>query len=711
MKLISVKIKNFRLLRDLQLDFSTDNVKKLTVFRAPNETGKTTIVRALRWGLYGDNALPNKGAGWRMHPIDWNKEESLNVDISVSIEFEVQKIITMGQRKVESQQQYRITRSVREVLEEHKDKWRKTDASVKLWQIDESGSTPIKPPEAIIREELPIELRDIFFTDGDKAMDFIEADINVRTKRQRVEDAIRSLLGIGILQRTIDHVNNTSKVVNRKAKNLDDDGNLSLVTQKIDENEKDKEKQEKVINGFLGEFQTLEKLLKETSEQIDAALEKGNKEKLLEEKKRLIDRKTSLNTKLAKLKKEHSRIFENVELAKHLLAPALKDSNSILKKLELDGQIPHTTIPVLKTRLAQKLCICGESLDPNSATDKERIKHIEHMIEANQGADELQKVMTALFFKGQDLTDSPSNWKKEFGDIVRQREDLYEDIVDTGKEIKALEASIDQLPDTNIKELRGMESEYQKKLRLKDNEIQDLQSTIRVIDNDIESLKAERDSLLKNQKKGHKIRTELTVIQDVLDILKRSYLHMTNEELKKVSNLMSEIFLKMIGADNTQRALVNSARITEEYDIIVEGPSGTRLDPDHDLNGASRRALTLAFILALTNVTEVEAPNIIDTPLGMMDGYVKTAVLKIAIEYSQQIILFLTHSEISGCEEIIGNSAGIIRTLSNTAHFPKMLLNDPQTSEKKVLVCECVHPDSCEVCSRRTELVEDEVLA
>ena len=62
--------------------------------------------------------------------------------------------------------------------------------------------------------------------------------------------------------------------------------------------------------------------------------------------------------------------------------------------------------------------------------------------------------------------------------------------------------------------------------------------------------------------------------------------------------------------------------------------------PDRDLNGASRRALTLAFILALTKVSEVEAPNIIDTPLGMMSGYVKRSVLMTAIRESSQLELY-----------------------------------------------------------------------
>ena len=44
MKLIRAEFKNFRLLRDLDLEFSTDSTKRLTVIRAENETGKTTIL-------------------------------------------------------------------------------------------------------------------------------------------------------------------------------------------------------------------------------------------------------------------------------------------------------------------------------------------------------------------------------------------------------------------------------------------------------------------------------------------------------------------------------------------------------------------------------------------------------------------------------------------------------------------------------------------
>jgi DNA sulfur modification protein DndD len=141
--------------------------------------------------------------------------------------------------------------------------------------------------------------------------------------------------------------------------------------------------------------------------------------------------------------------------------------------------------------------------------------------------------------------------------------------------------------------------------------------------------------------------------------------------------------------------------LTKEYDIRVYGPGGIELNPDQDLNGASRRAITLAFILALTKISEVEAPNIIDTPLGMMSGYVKQSVLRQTLKEGSQIILFLTHDEIKGVENILDEFAGKIFTLTNPAHYPKMLKNPQNVSDTRVLRCECTHRQICSICERK----------
>ena len=208
---------------------------------------------------------------------------------------------------------------------------------------------------------------------------------------------------------------------------------------------------------------------------------------------------------------------------------------------------------------------------------------------------------------------------------------------------------------------------------------------------------------MREQKKGSRILAERDVTQDVARILDNAYKRITNEELRKVSDLMNSIFLEMIGSDPEQGAIIRRAEISQDFDIKVYGPSDRTLHPDRDLNGASRRALTLAFILALTRVSEVEAPNVIDTPLGMTSGFVKRSILRTAVRESAQLVLFLTHDEIFGCEEIIDQAAGVVFTLTNPALYPKILANDPAVEERKVLRCECDHRGECRLCQLRPD--------
>ena len=88
MKILRAKFQNFRLLRDLEIDFSMDPDRRLTVIRAENESGKTTILTGLQWGLYGDTALPANTSEFRLHPIDWDDDAATPIPISVEIDLE-----------------------------------------------------------------------------------------------------------------------------------------------------------------------------------------------------------------------------------------------------------------------------------------------------------------------------------------------------------------------------------------------------------------------------------------------------------------------------------------------------------------------------------------------------------------------------------------------------------------------------------------------
>jgi len=705
MKLLRAEFQNFRLLRDLSLEFSCDPDRNLTVIRAANESGKTTILHGLQWALYGDAALPGKGEGFRLHPIDWEVGGGKRVPITATVEFEVTTHRRVRGEVRETRRRFRLVRSAFEDVDSQA---RRSNSTVKLFALNDTGASPIDVPEALINDELPPELREVFFTDGDRALSFIEADVAVSTKRERVQRAIRSLLGLGVIDDAIKHVRKAAGEVNRKAKQVGTGGELNEIASRLEEMENSREKFEADLEDARQQFGAFDEKVDAIDRKIATALQKGDKEKLskdLENSKREIKQ---LDAQLLAANKEHSALFRSRSIATDLLAPVLGRAFEKLEELHDQGKIPNTTIPVLQDRLEAEICICGETLEIGDSEGEERRKHIQKLIDDSERADEIQEIITDLYFGSKPLQsggDSASNgWLEEYTKVVERRDGIQILRDEAGRKLRALELQLDSLPDTDILGLRDTRRQYKDQRDRYLARQSSLETQLAGLRREREELESKRDRLLREQKKGARILAELEVTQDVMKVLRSAYDRITTEELQKVSDLMNSIFLEMIGADPEQGAIIRRAEISRDFDIIVYGPNDRTLNPDRDLNGASRRALTLAFILALTKVSEVEAPNVIDTPLGMTSGYVKRSILRTAVRESAQLILFLTHDEIAGCEEIIDQAAGEVFTLTNPAHYPKMLMNDPGVEERKVLRCECDHRNECQLCHRHPDV-------
>jgi DNA sulfur modification protein DndD len=701
MRLIRAEFQNFRLLRELEIQFSSDPVRTLTVIRAANATGKTTLLTALQWALYGDLALPNKGEDYRLHPIDWDASVSRTVSISVTVEFEVVRYNKVGGTLKEARHLYRIIRSASEEIVG--EGWRRSPSHAKLFLLKEAGAAPLDAPEAVINDELPPELREVFFTDGDRALSFIESGVAISTKRERVESAIRSLLGLGVIEEAIRHVKRAAAEVNRHAKQIGGSSELTKTAEALESLTEELNRRTTELDDARQQFRSFDEKLNETERAITDALTKGDRDKLgrdLASAKRTI---ATLDERITASIKSHSALFKGEALARDIVAPVLNAAFEHLRELHDRGKIPNTTIPVLEERLETELCICGESLGSDSEDGSRRREHIMRLIDGSRRADAVQEIVTDLYFGSRSLEQrvgSDGGWSSAYREVVRAREDLSGLRDQEGRKLKALELQLDSLPETDIQGLRQTQHNYSAQRDRFNAKIASTETLIEGITKQREILAQTRDRLLRDQDRGERVLAELTVVGDIQDVLAGAYSRITDEELAKVSSLMNSIFLEMIGEDPLQGAIIQETRISNDFDIIVLGPNGRHLNPDRDLNGASRRALTLAFILALTKVSEVEAPNVIDTPLGMMSGFVKRSVLRTAIRESSQLVLFLTHAEITGCEDILDEYAGAVTTITNPTHYPKMLVHDPHVKELRVLSCGCNHRQQCAICER-----------
>jgi DNA sulfur modification protein DndD len=707
MKIITATIKNFRLLKDLVLDFSVDPEKRLTVIRAANETGKTTSQNALMWCLYGSKVLPRKGE-YSLFPSDALARGEKRIEVSVEIKFEVEHATGLGKGKHQiSTQSYHLIRSCLEMPPKEGTKPRQSETR-NLWRSGLTGDVKVPDHEvdAIIEGALPESLKDVYFTDGDSAMSFIEAAASQSIKRQRVTNAIEALLGLTTLEKTVSHLGTVTARFSQEIDNKNYAKELEALNDKINGLQEDIEewkasREEAEIN--IAEI-TKEHALVESK--LEETLILGDKEKLVKKKAQAQQNISRLSENVKQQLKMVSSLASGEHFSLSVLEEAIVKVKANLNKRNQNKQLPKVNVPILEELLDRDSCFCGSDLTAGSQEGASRRLKISGAIEASRASDIVQESASSLFYRIRSVNPDlgAAKWMKDYTDMHLSYSQLLSSISSSEKDLQDVENDLSSVQDSHVPELREQRARLFAHLqKLRSDEGIDSNR----IDEAAERLKdADREREVVRKKLG---KTNTSTIN--YDLAKEAQLvfstiinKLRKEELKKVSIEMNRIFLSMIGSDGegSQFGLIQSAELTDEFDIMVYGPDRHRLNPDQDLNGASRRAITLSFILALTKISEVEAPNIIDTPLGMMAGYVKQSVLLNTIKEGSQIVLFLTHDEIKGVENILDKYAGKIFTLTNPAHYPKMLVNEPHVSDSRILRCECDHHSSCNLCERKS---------
>lgn len=707
MKLINVHIENFRILKKLDLDFSLDESRNLTVIRAANESGKTTCKTAILWGLFGDKALPKKGKNFPLFPSDLADNEG-RVEVVVEIEFESEQPTEIGRGMYElKKNRYRLRRSCLESAPQRGNIRRTNDLMV-VYEVKPEGVGKISDQgdvDRIIENSMPFALKDVYITDGDAALSFIETGVSQGVKRKRVESAIESLLGLDILKTTISHIANVAKKFSSGLEDKDDRSQLEMLNDAIASCEEDIEEWSKEKKELDSDIKRNQDIIKLEGKQIDDLLALGDKSRLVEEidntKKDISKNKQASARALSDI----SSLLKESDLSAAMLIKQAEAGKELLNSLSRERQLPKVNVPILEELLDRSKCFCGEDLAESSAIGRDRRASIKKSIEESRKADKIQEAASGLFYAVRSErfnAERGVEWIEKYEKRNMDYSDCAAAISRKEEELRRHESEKDKIDDADLERLRNQVKIRTSKVNQAVMNLGGLESRIKDTKERLADKKKDREKIEKRLDKMDAFGERLSLARMVQNVFEQVNDRLLKDELGKVSDEMNRIFLGMIGSSPEDNDFTNitKTKLTEDFDIFVYGPKGFHLDPDDDLNGASRRAITLAFILALTKVSKVEAPNVIDTPLGMMSGYVKKAVLRSTLEEGSQVILFLTHDEIKGVEDILDAEAGKAFTLTNPGHYPTMLANKPKALNAGIVRCECDHKSHCSVCKR-----------
>lgn len=700
MKIEAARIRNFKLLREIDLRFSIDPEKPLTVIRAENGSGKTSTLQALRWALYGKDALDEPLV--RLSPADW--PDSKLCTIAVEVDFVHTAVSSVDGQTITSETSYMLKREAGEKPEG--DTPNRGQDRVILFEKTLAGAEPIAAAESRLAQMLPKEMIDIFFTDGDAAMTFISPQLSDNTRRDKVKEAIRSLLGLGLLERVKKRISDTQSVVNRRITKDTSSKGLADTTEEIEKKTNQKEELTNTVTTLNKQIEDIKRKLHTISRDLMRVLESGSYEQLAHQRENYQKHLDSALEEEEKLKREHQKLFQKENLSWGLLEPVLQKGYDHLNSLHAKGVIPKAAVPVLEERLGLEECICGTDLSEGTTARKK----VCELIEQHRKNDGEVDYLSSLYYQSKIeieswVSEDTKKWPHDFSELQHQRLAVKTRIENANRELKSVEAKLDQIDEEEIEEKRSQEKMLTSSLRQKNSEHDRVEVSLKDVEQALKELNQEQKKLRQADEKMVGLNAEKTALNDLQQIVQGSLEEMQGACLKRVSDRMNDLFLDMVGVDPEQEAIFQGAHINNNYSIVVKTKDNRTLNPDYEVNGASQRALTFAFIWALTEVSEVVAPRVIDTPLGMMSGNVKRRVLEMVSkaageDVDRQVVLFLTQSEISHTEDILDRQSGTTFTLIKTDDYPADLMNDPKAEKPEIRLCSCTHRQCCDQCQR-----------
>lgn len=358
-----IKLNNFRQFKgEHVIEFSTDKTKNVSVVLGSNTSGKTTIVSAFIWCLYGINNF--KAPNTLLNDILAKQLTSMSAfDVSVEVTLR------------HDNKDFIILRKMRYQKTATGDSIRANSPDLKVSYVDESGeTTAINSMECqeVINGILPEALSDYFFFDGEKVK-------NINTK-SNVISAVRGLMGLDVYSAGMDHLDpmKPNSVIGKFKRELDTGKDKDAERRKF-EIQSLKER----LEGFEKRKPQLEDEIAHWTRQKEeyAQIIKDNQDvKKAQEEKENLERDVNYYTNAINQSEERLVSHFNDNACKFFALPLIKKGLEILKNAKEEGEgIPNMHASSIDYILKRGKCICGCDLTKNQGA-VECIQHEQSLL-------------------------------------------------------------------------------------------------------------------------------------------------------------------------------------------------------------------------------------------------------------------------------------------------------------------------------------------
>lgn len=619
----SIKISNYRQYKGTQiLDFTIDNTKNVSIILGKNGAGKSNLLNAITWCLYGIeiHKSNDKHDSSGMPLINTAALKSLNPNQNISAEVEIHLntdsgpwIIRrtldggktgLGEPYVNEASQLTVVHPVY-----GQDK------------IDTGDDTQI-----LINNLLPEALKNFFFIDGEQLREFFKI-----STPENISKAIDIVSQLELVYKAEDHLSKVENSLRRSVKNTTPQlervqRKIELTQNKIIEQKTSIKKTEKEKEKDHEEVIRVKDFLKTHNSTVIAAFENERQSLEAEIKK--------INGQLAK--KESQRNSYLVEIAPFIyLKKEIKETYKIIEEKVDKGELPSRIKETFIKELLEKgNCICGNILVGDARNNLEEYSKKVTLSELSEisivGKTTIEDILSSI----QDFPKTIDGFNEEIAEFKEQLEIKERRKEHISEEIKKYD----------LAEVRRFEERREELVRLiaKNEQILILQnSDLNTLESTLKELKEEEERELSKDKKNNYLKERLSLVQSSIKVLENTEKIIKTKIRKQVETNLNGNFKTLI----RKKTAFSSITIDENYDVKVHHVDGYNVV--NDLSAGEYLILGLSFMSSLMTISGFQAPVIIDTPLGKIDDehreYITIELPKFLA--GTQLILFVTPTE------------------------------------------------------------------
>lgn len=625
----SVKLKNYRQYRDQEVFFAVPRSQRnFTIIQGVNGSGKTNLLNAITWCLYGEEKhLDKKNIGLPIisamscNELDPGKQAETEVEIRMKDD-KNKKLIFRRTLKFHKSQKGEIMKVP--------DPLSGADGSkFEVFMQVGNAIQLVNSPEYVVKRHIPEGIEEFFFFDGERLNNYFR-----EITGEKVRNEVFKVSQLDSLEKAIDHLQKKERDFLRENRELSP--KAQEIREKLDDYEKQLEEARGKLARLVEDRKKAQTKVEEYSEKLRTS-SAPNVSRLEEERVSLDHRLAEIENGIEQLEK---RKFDYLlRVAPSILAyGAIHITKGLISEKEEAGDIP----PDYKKNFLKKLlqigkCICGTDLSGN---------------------DECRKKIETLLQQCDDITNISEEITREdtnLGNLLDELGEFRQEQVKSGKEQKSLIKQRDHITqrlETINMELNNCNIDQIKIWNLKLNEYKRQEDTliaeigvitfrVQMGEEAIAKMKKELDEELKKEEKYKELRKILRFCENSLVIangIKEGIMEDIREEIERKTKKQ---FFELIWKKESYR----DVKIDENYNISIIHESG--MEALGSLSAGERQVLALSFMAALNSVSGFDSPIIVDTPLGRLSKEPKNNIARNLPNYleGKQVILLVTEEE------------------------------------------------------------------